>query len=321
MVHAMPTDPRATPRVAWLVTRAAIAAVALAALAACRPVVRPDAPGSEPDPVTRLDRPRPAVTGGNQLMVGELCPQAAAGRAAIAPLMMRTTSWVDAAGELSAVVERGGVPRFAVYGVDGKRAGVFDTMGLADIGLPQPVASGTYVGGAPCSADAGTGPRTPDARCTAATNGCGLAVGELGRPDDPPDTLALHTGGACLSGDALAVDIDGDGVVESFPLVGVLDGVRSPATEWTAAPLAGAACTPAFAVYDLRIVPAPEGKPLEAKHAVGLDVLGVLDLDGDGRRELVLALRFPTVRTVVVYTSTAGGRRLELAAEGQSFPR
>ena len=52
-----------------------------------------------------------------------------------------------------------------------------------------------------------------------------------------------------------------------------------------------------------------------------LDVLGVVDLDGDGRKELVLALRFPTVRTIVVYTAPSSAQRLELAGEAQSFPR
>jgi hypothetical protein len=37
--------------------------------------------------------------------------------------------------------------------------------------------------------------------------------------------------------------------------------------------------------------------------------------------ELVLALKFPTVRTIAVYTAPDIARRLELAGEGQSFPR
>ena len=52
-----------------------------------------------------------------------------------------------------------------------------------------------------------------------------------------------------------------------------------------------------------------------------MDVLGVADLDGDGRREVILALRFPTVRTIVVYAATESAQRLELAGENTSFPR
>jgi hypothetical protein len=48
-----------------------------------------------------------------------------------------------------------------------------------------------------------------------------------------------------------------------------------------------------------------------------MDLLGVLDLDGDGRKELVIALRFATVRSIVVYTATQSAERLELAGEGQ----
>ncbi|HSK01956.1 MAG TPA: hypothetical protein VK932_11970 [Kofleriaceae bacterium] len=255
-----------------------------------------------------------------------MCPQAAGGRPAIAPVVMRTSTWIDAQAELAGIIERGSVPRFAVFGVDGKVAGVFDTLGLTDIGIPQQVATGTYVGGMPCTADAGTGERTEHPKCTPATGGCGIAVGELARYDDPPPLPAYPAGGACLAGDALAVDIDGDGEMEQFPLAGVLDGARGPAGEWTASTVAGATCKPAsspsFSLYDVRLTPVAEpGKPIDPKHVVGLDVLAVADLDGDGRMELVLALRFPTVRTIVVYTAPDVARRLELAGEGQSFPR
>lgn len=298
-------------RVAWLVTAVA-----------CGPRVRLDRPPDEPGPVARLEQPRPKVSGGRQLVVGEMCPQAAGGRPAIAPLVMRTATWIDAQAELANVVERGSVPRFVVFGVDGKVAGVFDTLGLADIGIQQQVATGTYVGALPCTADAGGGQRTEDPRCVPATGGCGIAVAELARFDDPPPPVAFQTGGACLAGDALAVDVDGDGVLEQFPLAAVLDGVRNPSPEWPAAPIAGATCKPTFELYDVRLTPVAEpGKPIDPKHVVGLDVLAVVDLDGDGRKELVMALKFPTVRTIVVYTAPDTARRLELAGEAQSFPR
>lgn len=311
MVHSMATDRVRAHRVAWLVI-----------VLGCVPAVRPDKPGAEPGPVARLDKPRPKAGIGRQVVVGEMCPLAAGGRPAIAPLVMRTGTWTDAATELANTVERGSVPRFAVFGVDGKLAGVFDTVGLAEIGIPLQVASGTYVGGMPCTSDAGNGQRSEDPRCAPATGGCGLAVAELARPDDPPPLPAFQTGGACVVSDALAVDIDGDNVPELFPLAGVLDGVRSPASEWTANPAATGTCTPTFTVYGVGLTPVVEpGKPIDPKHAVGLDVLGVLDLDGDSRKELVLALKFPTVRTIVVYTTPSSARRLELAGESQSFPR
>jgi hypothetical protein len=259
---------------------------------------------------------------GRQIMVGEMCPQGAAGRPGVAPLILRTIGWTDNANEVDGVIERGGVPRFAVLGLDGKTAGVFDTVGLAEVGARQQIASGTYVGAPPCSTDVGKDvPRKDDPKCTQATNGCGLAVGEVTRPDDPPHTPSFVTGGICLSGDALAVDIDGDGVVESFPLAGVLDGSRGPAAEWSAAPTAGAACKPTFQLYGIRLVPEPDpGKKVDEKSVVILDVLGVVDLDGDGRREIVMALRFPTVRSIVVYSAAGSAQRLGLAGEATSFP-
>ncbi|HEU0032431.1 MAG TPA: hypothetical protein VFQ53_17485 [Kofleriaceae bacterium] len=307
----MAIDHWARVPVAWLV-------VALG----CGPTVRPPEPPPEPGPVTRNElRPKPSK-GEREVIIGEMCPQGAAGRPAVAPLVWRGVTWNDEAPEVAAVVERGGVPRFAVFGIDGKIAGVFDTLGLADIGVQQSVASGTYVGAAPCTADAGGGNRTEDPKCGPATMGCGLAIGQLGRAEDPPPIPNYTTGGACLSGDAIAVDIDGDKVMESFPLAGVLDGVRSPANEWTAAPTAGATCKPTFQLYDVRLLPAPDSnKPVEAKHTVKLAVLGVVDVDGDGRKELILSLEFPTVRTIVVYTSTGSPQRLELAGEGTSFQR
>ncbi len=260
---------------------------------------------------------------GGHVMVGEMCPQGAAGRPAIAPLMLRTVGWSDADADVSNTVERGAVPRFGVLGVDGKQAGVFETVGVADVGLEQSVAAGTYVGAAPCTRDSGGGARAEEPRCSATLGGCGIAVGMLARPDDDDHKApALATGGACLSGDAIAVDIDGDTVAEAFPLSSVLDGIRSPANEWSAAPTAGASCTPTFQLYDLKLVAPPEpGTSIDPKSTVGLDVMAVVDLDGDGRKELVLAFRFPMVRTIAVYSAVENPQRLELVGENESFVR
>lgn len=310
----MPTDRPAPQRVAWLVLGVACIS--------CAPSFRPPEPPPEPGPVGKLEPRRERTGGGRQIIVGEMCPLGAAGRPAIAPLVMHGVQWTSGATEVTNAIERGAVPRFVVYGVDGKAAGAFDTVGVADIGIERSIASGTYVGASPCTSDAGKGARTEDPACGPALGGCGLAVGEITRPDDPPETPTFHTGGACLSGDSLAIDIDGDSVAESFPLSGVLDGVRSPSEEWSAGPTAGAACKPTFELFDIKLVPQPEpGKQIDTKATVVLDVMGVLDLDGDGRKEVVLALRFPTVRTIVVYTAPQSAQRLELAGESESFPR
>jgi hypothetical protein len=317
MVAAMPSDRSTALRVACL-----------ALIAGCGPKIAPAGPPPEPGPVAKMQR-TPAATSGRQLVIGEMCPQAAGGRPAIAPLVIRTVQWSDAAADVSAAVERGSVPRFIVFGTDGKMAGAFDTMGLVDIGLQQPVASGAYAGASPCTYEVSAKPGDPklatraeDPKCGQVTGGCGLAAGEIEHPDDPPEIVKYDTGGACVSGDALAVDIDGDGRPEAFPLAQVLDGIRGPAQEWAAAPTGGAAGTPHFELYDLKLVPeADPGKPVDQKAIVMMDVLGVVDLDGDGRKEIVLALRFPTVRSIVVYSPVQSAERLELVGEATSFPR
>jgi hypothetical protein len=299
-----------------------------ALLVACGPTVKPSSPPAEPEPITRTPRISKADPSGRRVVIGEMCPQGAGGRPAVAPLVMRGVGWIDGAAEVAATVERGTVPRFSVFGVDGKVAGTFDTLGIVEVGIAQPVATGTYVGASPCTYGGGkaTDARAEDPKCQPATKGCGIAVGEITTPDEPDRKPTFTTGGACISGNELAVDIDGDGMIESFPIAGVLDGVRAPAAEWTASPTATAACTPTFHVYNMKLAP-PEragkapgrGVVVVDKGDVTIDVLGVIDLDADGRRELILAMKFPTVRTILVYTATSSSQRLELAGEGSSF--
>ena len=320
MVFLMAFDRAVLSRVAWLLL-----------IGSCGPAFKlPAGPAAEPGPIaSSTSTPVRAGGGGRHVVVGEMCPQGAGGRPAVAPLIMRGVQWTDAAPDVTATVERGSVPRFVVFGVDGKMAGVFNTLGIAEIGVQQSVATGTYVGGSPCTYGLGAKPspgqlatRAEDPACGPITHGCGVAVGEIMHPDEPPMTPAYTTGAACVSGDQLAVDIDGDGRIESFPISGVLDGIRGPAAEWSASPTAQAACTPHFNVYDVKLLPeADPGKSVDPKAAVMLDVLGVIDLDGDGRRELVLALRFPTVRSIVVYSASSSAERLELVGESTSFPR
>src|SRR5436190_8527880 len=164
MVHAMAKDPGKLPRVAWLrcpraasssdfASVLAVAVCAALGIGGCGPRVAPDRPFPE-EAVEKPQRPAAAVrASGRQVVVGELCPRGAAGRPAVAPLLMHTIGWTDAVAEVTGAVERGAVPRFVVFGVDGKAAGAFDTVGLADIALGQSVAAGAYAGGPPCSSD------------------------------------------------------------------------------------------------------------------------------------------------------------------------
>lgn len=308
----------------------------LTLLFACGPSVKPDSVPPEPRPVGQGAAKLKVDPQGRRVVIGEMCPEGAGGRAAVAPLIMRSVGWTDAAVDVNAQVERGTVPRFVVFGVDGKPAGSFDTLGVVDIAPGQTVASGTYVGASPCTYGVNAKPnagamdtRGEDPKCGPVTKSCGIAVGEITGPNEPEVAATFTTGGACLAGTDLAVDIDGDGTIESFPLAGVLDGIRAPAAEWSASATATATCTPTFHVYGLKLAGEPRtGKAPPLKGAVTsgdasvtIDVLGVVDVDGDGRRELILAMRFPTVRSIVVYTAPGRTQRLELAGEAPSFAR
>jgi hypothetical protein len=46
-----------------------------------------------------------------------------------------------------------------------------------------------------------------------------------------------------------------------------------------------------------------------------LDLIGVVDLDDDGRREIVLQYRYGAVRTWAIYAARQGAGRLKLAIE------
>jgi hypothetical protein len=305
-------------------TRVAVAPLVL--VLACGPAVRPDGPADEPaPPPAPPTKPRTGSVGpGRPVLVGEMCPEAAAGRPGIAPLFLRGVGWEDEPAGVSDPIERGTVGEFAVLGFDGKRAGVFDVLGAADAGLPQDVASGTYMGSSACTTDAGVGqPRREDPACSASVRGCGLAVADVGRGGEPPPVVVA--GGACVAGDVLIVDIDDDGRREAFPLAAFLDGVRAPAEEVVAASLApaSATCAPRFAVYGLVLAPGVDAGTADSrdpKYQVKVDVLGVADLDGDGRRELALALRYPESRTIVLYSAVSTAARLERVAESVSWP-
>jgi len=289
------------------------------ALAACGPRVKPAM--LEPDEPQPAVKPRAApLSPGRGVLIGEMCPEGAAGRPAVAPLLMRGVGWTADAENVGATLDRS-VHAFAVLGFDGKRAGVFEVLGSADAGLPEDVAIGGYVGRGPCVPYTDEGGAPADAACVKATKGCGLAVAAIdttrSADSDVPD---LRAGGACVSGDALVVDVDGDGAPESFSIAGFLDPVRAPADEVVAAPVVGPSCTPRFAIHGHVIKPSPEDGPDDPRYHVTIDVLGVVDLDADGRHELVLAYRYPEGRTFAVYSALRQSGRLELVGEAVPWP-
>lgn len=286
-------------------------------LAGCGPRYVPESmPNSTPS-VASVRSGRQAGPG-QQILLGEMCLQAAAGRPAVDPLLIRGVQWGNDPAELSSAIERNSDAQFAVLGLDGSRAGIFVSLGLAEIPGLDGVAAGSYVGSSPCTRAVAGGDRAEDPACNIAMKGCGLAIADLGPGRSAPE---LGVGTACLRGDAVVVDIDGDGTKESFATKDLLDGARAPSGEWLAQPMGADAtgCTAAFAIYNSMLTPASDGvgKP-DPRFNVGLDLLGVVDLDGDGRVELVLALRYADARTVVVYSARTMANRLELIGEARA---
>lgn len=287
----------------------------LVCLAACGPRVRPDWADEKDKPAVKVARVTP-VAPGRGVLIGEMCPDGAGGRPGVAPLIVRGLSWSDDAHDVATQLERN-ARAFAVIGLDGRRAGVFEVLGAADVGLPGEVAVGSYAGRSPCTPFSEEGGAPEDAACMKVTKGCGLAVASIDRLSAETAELPdVATGAACVSGGSLVVDLDGDGATESFPLAQFVDPVRAPAEEVLAAPVVSPSCTPRFALYDQVVKPAPE--PDEAddpRYHVTLDIVGVADLDGDGRHELVVSFRYPERRTFTVYSALRQSGRLELVGE------
>lgn len=300
-------------------------------LAACGPAVHPQGPG-EPEPGSAATptkgppphstKPPPAIA--RTVLVGEMCPQGAAGRPGIDPLFLHRLDWTVDPGEVHEPLERGEVHQLAVVAGDGRRAGVFTVMGTADV-VGVDVAIGSYAGASPCARPPSTTgtPAKEDPACVAATQGCGLAVTTIDPGDDAytgadADTIAAvpPIAQACVAGDTLVVDIDGDGAAETYSLPSFLDQIRGPADEITAVPTASPPCQGSFARWDALVdagtVP---GTAPDPRYRVAIDLIGAIDLDGDGRKELVVAFRGADYRTIAIYSATSSAARLERVGE------
>lgn len=288
---------------------------------ACGPRVAPAGPGAEPEleqPVAEMPaRQRTPAT--RQVVVGEMCPDVAAGRPAVMPLIVRKVGWTSEPDAVTAPVERAEARQFSVLGWDGRRAGVFTVVGLSTLGPDQQAAVGGYAGASPCSGPPGAdGQREVYEVCVAAQQHCGLAVAEI-EPEartlgEAADPLELAAAGACVSEDKLLFDVDGDGRPEAYDLASFVDQVRAPTSEVTEVARGEASCQPRFAIS--QALP-----PADPRHFRGMDVVGVLDLDADGRSELVLSYQYSDRRTWAVYSALDTPARLELVGEAMTWPR
>ena len=291
-----------------------LATLALAALAAaCGSRPKNDVPVAVGPAVPA--GPPPAVAAGSQggrgVLVGEMCPTAAVGRPAVRPLFVRGEAWSDRPEALVAPVERRGARQFSVLGWDGRRAGLFSVAGAAQ--TDQGVAAiGGYAGHSPCEKRRGGAAARREPDCAAALRDCGLAVAVIepasgfgARPvEEDPDPVALDVGGACVADGKLLVDIDRDGTPEAYAASGFAD---PDADEVVSVAAGGAACTPRFAIRG-----AIGSGPTDG----GVDLLGVVDLDADGRNEIVAQFHRGGRRTWALYSATSTAARLERVAVG-----
>lgn len=291
-------------------------------MGACTPRVAPRGPGPQPEKIaaTAPETVAPAARAPlREVLVGEMCPHGADGRPAVKPLFVRGLTWSSAPEDAIVPVERRAARQFSVLAWDGRRAGLFSVAGAADVG-DQQVAVGAYAGSSPCARPRDAGDAGDDPACVATQVHCGLAMAVLDRGgldaqpfEEDPAPASFPVAGTCVAGDNLIVDIDGDGTEEAFPVAQFVNPVRGPAEEVVAVPRGNATCAPGFAVRHA----VPPGDP---RHWRGLDVLGVVDVDGDGRRELILAYHYAARRTWAVYSALSSSGRLDLVGEAEPWP-
>jgi hypothetical protein len=238
--------------------------------------------------------------GGPPVALGEMCPDRADGRPAVSVLLLgRGLSWSDDDEEIEEAVTSGQLSRFGVLGWTGKRAGIFTGAGATSIAGAELVAIGGYAGAAVC------GDEAPSTVCKTALGGCGVAVAGIGVDGEDPPSPAV--GGACMTGDKLIVDVDADGINESFTPADFLDLMKVPQEEVVGTADDGSKCEKSFALPNILVG--------TTKAFRGVDLLAVLDLDSDGRMELVMQLRYGEKRTWAVYAASQVSTRLELIAE------
>ncbi len=261
----------------WLLVMAVV-------VAACRPAAVPGAPsptaGARAARAARVLR-APAAPGAGGILVGFVCPAGAEGRPLfLAAALRRSHDWTAEPEELRDTLARGRVREIGALGYSGRLAGRFTPLGPVDLGRPGVMALGAYAGAAPCADEATA------SECVAATSDCGLAAGSVVLEEAPRPPAR----GACAAGGHLVVDVDGDGRTEGFALAELASALE----EVGVSPDAGAGCTPRFA----------------GSLGEGIDLLGVADLDLDGRFEVAVSAR-----------EGGGGRRIAIYGAGETPAR
>lgn len=214
------------------------------------------------------------------VFLGWYCPDAAAGRPALRPLMAKDTEWTADPKALAKAIGTRRARQLSVLAWQGHRAGAFAVAGLARDARGS-MAIGSYLGSPPCQGPATVGePGADDPVCLSQTHGCALAIGPMeaaggfeSRPyEEDPDRQEIAVASACEAESVLVMDTDLDGKPERFNISDLQTETDAP-VELALAPTSSAQCLPNFA--------APSS-------ALGdLVRLAVIDVDGDGRPEVL----------------------------------
>lgn len=248
--------------------------------------------------------PAPPTSAKPDLMVGQMCPRAAAGRPAVIPVAVRAGRWRVDPDQNQRLIARRGARQFTVLSWTGKRAGFFQVAGAAQSN-GRTMAIGSYAGSLPCHDDEGK----PIADCIGATGGCGLALARLepsgglkARPfEEDPEPFELSGAAACVARDELAVDVDGDGKHELFERA-TLTTDGKLAGELVAASSAVRRCSPTSSFAGL---------------AGAVSLVAAADIDSDGRVDIVLSHRAEGREFWALYRAGQTPRRLEQVAVGE----
>jgi hypothetical protein len=290
-------------------------ALAVALQPACRPVevAQPEPPVAAAEDAAAEIAPRgPPRPEEAELLVGRYCPEAARGRPAVEPMFALAGAWYSDPAWLRRIITGGGARQLSALGWDGRRVGVMTASGAATED-GRSLLVGSYFGSSPCAAAAPFGEEAQeDAACVRVHGACGVAVGKLEKPagmgarpfGEDGEPIPISTGGACIAGDVLVVDLHGRGLEEArpaaFPLGAWHDPAQPPA-ELLVSPDVPAACAPAFASE-------------ASVGALRVDVLAVADFDGSGRMDVLLAAGEGAERRWVLYSATNTPARLDRVA-------
>jgi hypothetical protein len=238
-------------------------------------------------------------------LLGEVCFDGSqAGPRLQLHFAIRNGTWVGEPSDVAAPLRRGR-PSFTVFAVDGRRDGVFRPWHAVGSG-PAGVVRGAYGpdryrGWGPCAL--GREPRLGkivDGAC----QGCGIAVAHVGSDVDGVQDVTRM----CMAEHSLVADMDGDGKAEAFALDALFETPTAPEHLDGVEAGTGTCSAKRFAWWQ----PAIGGS--RKPDTTYVDVLGVADFDGDGRREVVLAVRSGPVSRLVVYRAARGAVRLDQIA-------